>query len=109
LRQLYRTLLAARKDWPPLRDSQLSQASLAPENSSLLILRRGLSPQLAAYANLTAQPIRLTHAPSAGQRFVLSTAETRFGGWRELAAAINELGPYELVIAAGPECEPLLD
>jgi hypothetical protein len=40
---------------------------------------------------------------------VLSTAETRFGGSRELAAPIDELGPYELLIVAGTECEPRLD
>ncbi len=109
LRQLYRTLLAARKTWLPLGDSQPTQASIASDEPSLLILRRGESPQLVAYANLSGQPIRLNQSPSAGQRFVLSTAETRFGGQRTLAPTIDQLGPYELVIAAGSECEPQRD
>ena len=109
LRQLYRTLLSARKHWPPLVNSQSTHAALSPENPSLLILRRGDSPGLVAFANLSDRPIRLTDRLSEGQRFVLSTAETRFGGSRELTMDIDELGPYELVIAAGAECEPRRD
>ena len=109
LRQLYRTMISARKTWPPLAGSQATQAALAPDEPALLVLRRGVSPHLVAYANLSNQPVRFAHKLSAHERFVLSTAEIRFGGKRELTAAIDELGPYELVIAAGTECEPTRD
>jgi maltooligosyltrehalose trehalohydrolase len=104
LRRLYRTLLAARRTWPALVDRRHTSAAAAPDRPQLLMLRRGAEPTITAWWNLAAEPVPLRAELPPGQEIVLSTAEARFGGGRRALDAVDELQPYELIVAGGPEC-----
>jgi maltooligosyltrehalose trehalohydrolase len=102
LRALYRDLLAARRQWPPLRDRAWTTAQRVPAPDAqggqheLLVIRRG-GGQLLACANVT--PCELPLTVDVGQRqWLLSTAEQRYGGDRTPETSRARLQPYELVI-----------
>jgi hypothetical protein len=103
IRRLYRTLLAARRVCPALRDRKHTEARLLDEGT-LLELRRGSSPSLTALLNLTTDPVAFDAANCHGRPLLLSTAEARFGGVRRTLDDVRELLPYELVIAGDAEC-----
>jgi maltooligosyltrehalose trehalohydrolase len=104
MRNLYRTLLAARRTWPALVDRRRTTAELDADDSRLLVVRRGEAPGVTAWWNATPQGVPFAVALPDGMRLVLSTAEQRFGGRRKSLDGVAELQPYELVIAGGPEC-----
>ncbi len=102
IRRLHKDLLAARRNWPPLRERQLSEACLVDrrggETPSLLILRRGGDAGLLAVANLTAETQPLPDIDMAGQALLLTSDSKRYGGSRESDEPLEQLQPYELVL-----------
>jgi maltooligosyltrehalose trehalohydrolase len=97
MRNLYQVLLAARRNWPSLLDRRFTRARLGSAGEPSLILERGESPRLTAWANLTSvpQPIAAKERPG---MLLLSTAEKRFGGAAENRVNLKELMPYEVAI-----------
>lgn len=108
-RRLYQDLLRARREWPELRAGQPMQAELV---NHLIVFRRGESPRLVVYANLSEQRVELppsdsgeaaaSPAPAASggtvQSIRLSTEDARFGGARTTADPTSVLLPYELLV-----------
>jgi maltooligosyltrehalose trehalohydrolase len=97
-RQLYQDLLSARRQWPPLRQACPLFADLADR---LIVVRRGDSPGLIAYANLSAATIGLSTGQSAANpvdSVIFSTEDSRYGGRRSAADSSDHLLPYELLI-----------
>ncbi|MCC6418778.1 MAG: malto-oligosyltrehalose trehalohydrolase [Gemmataceae bacterium] len=108
LRRLYADLLAARREWPALRDYVNRSARLVPggEARTVLELVRGgkaveAGRTVQVFFNLTdhAQP-----APPAGegQQFLFSSESSRYGGARPQAAFGRELRPFECVVLGPP-------
>ena len=101
LRRLYADLLAARRDWPGLRDFSRRSARLLPDarNGPILELVRGPEQSMdtvRAYFNLTAEPQPLG-AP-AGQAVLFSSEEARYGGDRRHGSSLDELRGYECLV-----------
>jgi len=90
LRRLYRDLLAARREWPALRDFVHRKARLLPDaaNGPLLELVRG---EVRAYFNLSDRPQPLPH----GGRVLFTSEAAGYGGGRRESGDIGELLPYE--------------
>lgn len=108
LRSLYRTLLAARRTCPALADRRHTAARLV-DDGSLLELRRGRSPSLVAWLNLSTDAVSFDPSRCEGRSILLSTAEARFGGRRQALDELNELLPHELLVAGDAECRmPLI-
>src|SRR5690606_30551766 len=86
LRQLYRDLLHARRDWPALNDREHTKAALhstpnSQSTASLLVIQRGELSTATAIANLT--PVRHSLTPLIEQmpaRPQLSTEAARYHG-----------------------------
>jgi maltooligosyltrehalose trehalohydrolase len=97
LRQLYRDLLRARRAWPPLRDRQHTAARVIGENETVLELKRGSSPDLIAWANLTPSPQPVSWAFPPEHRLLLSTEQPRYRGGRSGGEEVKHLMPYELI------------
>src|SRR5579883_119349 len=103
LRHLYRDLLAARREWPALRDYQECDARLLPdaENGPVMELLRGSAGsgnQACIFFNLSDQSQPLPGAPRDGQRFLFSSASARYCGSRHDLHAIESLLPAECVV-----------
>jgi maltooligosyltrehalose trehalohydrolase len=109
LRQLYHDLLAARRDWPALRDrrhcrARLYEAEGANEGimdgrRTILVLERGdQSASLTAVANLTPHDLCFPDLRLAGRRMIMTTEDARYGGRRGENRELDRLLPYELVI-----------
>ncbi len=106
LRLLYQDLLAARRHWPPLRDRRHTAASMVDASRAqhgtpkLLVIERGDTEKIIAYANLGKDVLQLsTQYSSRRTRYpILSTEDCRYGGTRAMAEPVRELLPYELVI-----------
>jgi maltooligosyltrehalose trehalohydrolase len=100
LRNLYQSLLAARKTWPPLVDRDHTHARVTSVDNEipLLVTERGSENKLVAIANLTNEEVRLPIDFGGGRAVLLSTNERRFGGERSDVSTISELGGYELVV-----------
>jgi len=110
-RRLYGELLAARRDWPALKDTRHTSARLvnvrplSPEDSSqsaedaILVLRRGRGKEmLIACANLSDKLLPLPDERWAKQAPRLSTEQQCYGGGREIEAPVKALLPYEMLI-----------
>jgi maltooligosyltrehalose trehalohydrolase len=104
LRQLYADLLAARRQWPALRDFTDRTARLLPDHGGSALLEmirgdRGAEPgqTLHAYFNLTDQPRPGTGARGRGKVLFCSEAR-RYGGSRENTESVAELLPFECVV-----------
>ncbi len=120
MRRLYQDLLAARRDWPALRDRRHTRAKVWKESNTkrpaVLTLVRGKEPGLVAVANLTNQGVSPAGIHIAGRKLLLTTEDARYGGNRPSlpsfglpsgdarigfggeGGAMVELLPYELVI-----------
>ena len=100
LRQLYRDLLAARRDWPALRTGQSTTARLAetPAAASLLVIERGGSEGLLVLANLTPQAQPLPKLERNCGALLLSTENVCYGGLRGDDVALDRLLPYEALV-----------
>ncbi len=108
LRQLYADLLAARRQWPALRDRHQTVARLIPALPSpsergaggtglvtanpckpaILVLERGGPDGLLAVANLTPQAAPLAAIEHGGGKLLLSTEDVRYGGIRDLLPSL---------------------
>jgi maltooligosyltrehalose trehalohydrolase len=106
LRRLYRDLIAARREWPSLRDFQRPSACLLPdgERGPMLELVRGLEAaggSVRAIFNLGDQPQTIPGGVPTGARMLFSSEAMHYGGSRNQAGPIAELDPFEC-IAFGP-------
>jgi len=93
LRRLYADLLAARREWPQLRDFATRTARLLP--GDVLELTRGREPGVRAYFNLTAAARPLPADPRAVR---IRSESTQYGGRRTSDAAADQLLPFECVV-----------
>ena len=111
LRRLYRDLLAARREWPALRDFEHRTARLLSEadNSFILDLVRGEAGagSVRALFNFDERPHPLP-AGAPGRGILFSSEATKYGGSRADASALDELLPFECVVFGPPGC-PSLD
>jgi maltooligosyltrehalose trehalohydrolase len=117
IRQLYADLLAARRQWPALRDRRhtavrlvrqetpcgagvspaLSAGTAAPQGRAVLVVHRGIEPGLTVCANLTPDGQPLPPEAAEGM-IVLSTEERRYGGRRDIETPPRGLDPYEMLM-----------
>jgi maltooligosyltrehalose trehalohydrolase len=102
LRRLYADLLAARREWPALKDFKRRTARLLPDEDSgpVLELVRGVEKtgEARAFFNLGDRPHPLPGAPDRGQRVLFSSEWVRYAGPRRDFNSIDELLPCECVV-----------
>ena len=103
LRRLYQDLLAARREWPALRDFQTRTARLLPdaENGPLLELLRGSAGsegQARILFNLGEQPQPLPIDSVQGQQILFSSESSRYCGNRKDPRSLDQLLPAECVV-----------
>jgi maltooligosyltrehalose trehalohydrolase len=103
LRRLYQDLLAARRQWPALRDFETRSTRLLPDAANgpvleLLRGRAGLEQQARIYFNLSDQPQPLPAAPLPGQHVLFSSESARYGGSRQEMRSLDRLFPAECVV-----------
>ncbi len=103
LRRLYQDLLAARREWPALRDFQTRSARLLPdaETGPVLQLLRGPAGsegQARALFNLSDRPQPLPSGPVQGQQLLFSSEFSRYSGKREELRSFDSLLPAECVV-----------
>jgi maltooligosyltrehalose trehalohydrolase len=101
LRRLYQDLLAARREWPALRDFERRRARLLPdaESGPVLELERGEGAGAArAYFNLSDRRQPLPPEAAREGKALFSTEAARYRGARQAAPADVELAPYECVV-----------
>jgi maltooligosyltrehalose trehalohydrolase len=103
LRQMYRDLLAARREWPALRDVQQRNARLLPDakNGPVLELLRGPAAskgQVQAIFNLSDQPQPLPRGLAKGERVLFCSELSRYCGDRENPHSIDHLLPSECIV-----------
>lgn len=109
LRQLYRDLLAARAQWPALRDRQHTLAYVAymqpldgaGARQPVLVVQRGAphaAESLMACANLSGQAVARPALDLAGRTLLMSTEQPRYGGQRAANDAPDGLLAYELLL-----------
>ncbi len=122
LRQLYQDLLAARRQWPALRDRRHTVARLVGGDISmwhsrprlcessgtaeggcatappLLLLERGGDDGLWAVANLAAEAASLAALKLGHKGLLLSTEDVRYGGTRRNHHSRQEILPHEVLI-----------
>ena len=96
LRRLYADLLAARREWPPLRDFVNREARLLP--GGVLELVRGRDSRVRAYFNLSDGERELPADPRAVR---LRSEAVRYGGRRTDADPPGRLFPFECAVT-GP-------
>jgi maltooligosyltrehalose trehalohydrolase len=99
LRRLYQDLLAARREWPALRDFQTPTARLLPDNESgpVLELARG-ADELRAFFNLGDRPQPLPDGRTHGRQVLFSSESLRYGGARQGSRSVEGLLPFECVV-----------
>jgi maltooligosyltrehalose trehalohydrolase len=101
LRRIYRTLLAARKIWPPLRQHLPPSCELA--ETGLLTVFYAAAPAYCVTVNFGSSPQRLGRLRLTGDSVMLfSTEFTNVGGAREIDDSSSPLAPFELAVW-GPE------
>lgn len=106
LRQLYRDLLQARREWLPLKNFRERSARLWPDahHAKLLELVRGgpdgAGPQtLTCYFNLTDRPQSLpVSALPESHRPLFRSEQPRYGAVLESQTAADQLRPYECLV-----------
>ena len=102
MRRLHRDLLAARRDWPALRDRQNTHAwTVIPDGlqeAALLVFRRGQAGDIIGCANATPGTQPLPNLDGESRRLVFSTQWQRYGGERADDEPAHHLYPYELVL-----------
>jgi maltooligosyltrehalose trehalohydrolase len=102
LRLLYQDLLAARRQWPALRDRRRTHARLINDPASrepvVLVVQRGGDRGLAAVANLTMRTVSTAELQLDVGPVLLSTEEPRYGGSRSPTIAFDQILPHELIV-----------
>ena len=134
MRQLYKDLLTARREWPALGDRRHTTARLlkrdhcaeSDQSPILLILHRGREDALLAVANLSAHESPLPLLELGDRAMLLSTEDVRYGGvrgnilpsprgrgaggegWSEgVGRKMNESFPVDEPTASSPHPSPL--
>jgi maltooligosyltrehalose trehalohydrolase len=107
LRRLYRDLIAARREWPPLRGEQRRSCRLVPDTrlGPMLELAReeeGAGNTIRAVFNLGEQPQELRDIDGAGTTMLFSSEHSAYGGRRDSLADGATLEPFECVVF-GPD------
>jgi maltooligosyltrehalose trehalohydrolase len=101
LRRLYQDLLAARRNWPALRDMVRRRARLLSGDAVLELVRGDESrkQEFRAYFNLTGESQSL---PAPGPEFVtlFCSESSRYGGGRKEHDPPFPLAPHECVVLA---------
>jgi maltooligosyltrehalose trehalohydrolase len=112
-RRLYEDLLAARRQWPALRDREHTNARLIDADldnqdgrPSILLLERGGENGLLALANLSAKTAIYPHLELAGKHVMLSTEYVRYGGSRLECQSSDRLLPHEMLVLGGSKSLP---
>jgi maltooligosyltrehalose trehalohydrolase len=103
LRRLYYDLLAIRRFWLPLDESQASDSCLVEswhDASPVLRLVRKMAThqrttELTAFFNLSRQPQSLEEIDHPSAKLLLGSEESRFGGARGPKDSMNALLPFE--------------
>jgi maltooligosyltrehalose trehalohydrolase len=102
LRRLYRDLLAARREWPALRDFENRTACItaAAEGGFVLELVRGAgeSGQIRILFNLGERPVALPEPCGAGERVIFSSESSAYLGARQGGECVDALLPWECVV-----------
>jgi maltooligosyltrehalose trehalohydrolase len=100
LRRLYADLLAARRQWPALRDFTHRTVRLLPDEQApaLLHLVRGREGELHAYFNLTERAQILVGGASQGRALLFSSEALAYQGKRESRGFQGQILPYECVV-----------
>jgi|SRR5579884_2038541 len=103
LRRLYHDLLAARRQWPALRDFQTRSTRLLPDavNGPVLELLRGPAKserQVRAYFNLSEQSQPLPDDTVRGLQILFSSELSHYCGNRKELHSIDSLLPSECVV-----------
>jgi maltooligosyltrehalose trehalohydrolase len=102
LRRLYADLLAARRNWPALRDFKHRTVRLLPDEQTPVLLHlvrgRGAMGELHAYFNLTEQWQPLPTAAPKGRAMLFSSETVRYHGGRQPGMDLEQLRPYECVV-----------
>jgi maltooligosyltrehalose trehalohydrolase len=100
LRRLYQDLLAARRQWPALRDFARREARLLPdaESGPLLELRRGGGELIRSIFNLSDEPRPLPDLGAGPREVLFSSEASRYLGGRREGQPVGELLPHECVV-----------
>ena len=105
IRQLYADLLAARREWPALKDFEHRRSRLLGQQQNVLELTRGGTTPLAgqtltALFNLTDQPQSVAELEQASkeQQVLFSSEAPRYQGARGGNQPAKELLPYECLV-----------
>src|SRR5262249_53075421 len=108
-RHLYGDLLAARRDWPALRDftNRAARLHAGREAEAVLeLVRGGRQPEpgktAQAFFNLTGKPQPLPKPALPEQRLLFSSEARRYQGERREGEPVAELLPYECVVFGPP-------
>jgi maltooligosyltrehalose trehalohydrolase len=112
MRRLYADLLAARRQWPALRDYLQRASRLVPGPAGgevLELVRGGRWPEagktLQIYLNLGKQSRPLPDADALRQTLLFSSEASRYGGCRPAGETPGELLPFECLVL-GPKDWP---
>lgn len=103
MRRLYRDLLAARREWPALRDFEQRSARLQPdaERGPILELWRGeasASGSIRALFNLGQEPQPVPDGVATDRTMLFSSEAIDYGGSRDGAGGVATLFPFECVV-----------
>jgi maltooligosyltrehalose trehalohydrolase len=100
LRRLHQDLLAARREWPALRDFEKRTARLLPdaESGPMLELERGASGEIRGFFNFGDQSHPLPGDGADGRQLLFSSESAQYGGSRQDGHSIGELLPFECVV-----------
>jgi maltooligosyltrehalose trehalohydrolase len=104
LRRLYRDLLAARREWPALRDFEHRTARLIEVGGGagpVLELVRGgeaTGGAVRAIFNLGDGAARIPEGAAAGASVLLRSEAVEYGGDRREPGPIGEIAPFEFVV-----------
>jgi len=103
LRRLYRDLIAARREWPSLRDFERRRARLLSdaEPGPVLELIRGEAAAggpIRAFFNLSEEPQAIPELVPGGTSLLFSSEAAHYGGRRDPADATAVLYPFESIV-----------
>jgi maltooligosyltrehalose trehalohydrolase len=98
LRRLYADLLAARREWPALRDFRKRTARLLPDAGGGTVLELTRGGSLGVYFNLAPTRCVLPDRTVAGCLLLFSTEAARYRGPRRADDPTNELLPHECLV-----------
>jgi hypothetical protein len=103
MRRLYGDLLAARREWPALRDfGQRSARLVGEENAVLELVRGSRTPEagqtVQAFFNLSDRPRTLPAIDPSSRKLLFSSELRRYAGSRSGTGEMKELLPHECVV-----------